>query len=252
MGVVSMFLASQQKAIVQGEALVHELSAQGYASIRVLLARYSRFLPEVWAAEMKQACADAREAWTDRELADGDWENNNSDVRELVEEGNAWRAEASSALNYAKSAGIPGVEAALKELAGIGVAVDSYEQQRCELPLLVRRMERLNMADLDLPPEFVQRGLELANKMAAERADADAAKGERVVETSVLGRAILRIAALAEQLYAARALTAIRSRQELPGFDLTYIRAAAAAHSEPAEEPTEPTPADLKKDGSGL
>jgi hypothetical protein len=249
MAVVSLFLANQLKAIVQGEALVNEINAAGYKPVTDLIANNTMFVPSEWTFRMINACAEARSAWTDRELADGDWVENNGDVRDVVVRANKWRTTAGAALRYAVARGVPGAAAILRRAPNIDVQVDSYESQSAELPVFFALFERVNHTSYDLSKEFLDEGRQIVATMVAERADADGAKGARASETSDLGEAMVRIANIAEELAAARALAAARTGKDIPGFDLTYIRAAAAAHSTPAQEEGEGDKDDDKDEG---
>lgn len=245
MAIKSVFLADQLKAIVQAEGLASELSAPGFDEVRSVLSTHTRFKPEEWITRMRAATAVAREAWEDREKFERDWLAENTSVRELVEAGNAWRAEVDDAIAFALATRVPAAKEAARLLDGVGLTVESYEHQRMEIGSFVKTLATLDLEALDLTPEFLQEGRDIAAGLSKERSDADQSKGNRAAETHELGRAILEICDLAEELAAARKLAIRRSGRDLPGYDLTYIRAAAAAHRAPAEEPAK----DDKGDG---
>lgn len=237
MAIKSVFLADQLKAIIQAEGLASELSAPGFEEVRSILSTHTRFKPEAWIARMRTTAAVAREAWEDREKYEREWRTENTEVRDLIEAGNAWRGEAADAIKLALAMRVPAAKQAARLLAGVGLTVESYEHQRMEIGSFVKTLATLDLEALDITQEFLQEGRDIAAGLSKERSDADQSKGNRAAETDELGRALLEVADLAEELDAARKLAERRSGRELPGYDLTYIRAAAAAHRSPEEEP---------------
>ena len=242
MTIKSAFLADQLKAIVQAEGLANELSAPAFADVRATLSAHTRFLPDDWIARMRSAAGDARAAWEDRAGSDRTWRAENHSVRELVEAGNLWRREVAGAVAFALATRVPAAKEAARLLDGVGLTVETYELQRAEIGSFVKTLSTLDLDALDLTPEFLQEGRDLAAALQQERSDADRAKGDRAAQTDTLGQALLRIADIAEELAAGRALAERRAGRDLPGFDLTYIRAAAAAHR--PDPVADPAPAD--------
>jgi hypothetical protein len=242
MAVLSLMRGDQLKCIVQGESLVSEISSAGYAPVRLVLEANSRFRGEAWLKRMTAACAEAREAWTTRELADNAWEADNADVRALVDRARRWRNIAGAALRYAATTDAPGAASALARWTSADTPTDSYEEMRAHVAFGVRLLDALDAKAFDLDDAFLAEGKELVAQLETERSGADGHKGHRAAETRRLATALEVIVALAEELARARELAVARTGEDLPGFDLTYIRAASAGRRQPEGET--PAPAD--------
>jgi hypothetical protein len=233
MAVTSIFGVDQDAAIVQAEALISEVNASGYEQVREIIVTHTPFRFGPWTVAMQAAVDDAFSTIASQAAADGDYNRSNATVRRLVGEGNKWRKEGHEALVLQVAMDVPGAADVAEQVAGIGATVDSYVTQRTDLQIYIVKLSRIDHKAVDLSDAWMEKGRSLVRSMSAQRSGADAAKGVREVETSDLAKALVQIAKLAEQYAAARALASTRSGQELPGFDLTYIRAAAAPKAAP-------------------
>jgi hypothetical protein len=240
MAVLSLMRGDQLKCIVQGEALVSEISAPGYAPIRRVLEANSRFRGETWTVRMSAACVEAREAWMVRELADNAWEADNFDVRALVDRAARWRNVAGAALRYAAATNTPGAASALRRWMSSDTPMDSYEEMRTHVGYGVLLLAALDAKAYDLDDAFLAEGRELAAQLGVERSDADGHKSHRLAETDRLAKALEAIVWIAEELAQARELAVARTGEDLPGFDLTYIRAAGAGRRQAEGDATAP------------
>jgi hypothetical protein len=250
MAVSGKFARNQLRGIVQGEALASSQNGGDSDMVRTI-ERKTKYRAVPWIIAMEAACKDARGTWEIQHLAEGDWQEENADVRVGVSATGAWRRSIDDAFTFAVT--VPETAKAAKRAKArwdrVNIATDSYEDERALVPLLVATLRRFDLTMLDLTEADLQRGLALTTEMAQDRSDADKAKGGRATATRALVVAIRRIAELAEQYVSARNLAVSRliideeaeDEDVLPSIDLTYIRAAAAAHGDPEDDDEEPT-----------
>ncbi len=252
MAVSEKFARNQLRGIVQGEALASSQNGGDTDMVRTI-ERKTKYRAVPWIAAMEAACKAARATWEIQHLADGEWQAENADVRVGLTATGAWRRSIDDAFTFALT--VPETAKAAKRAKArwdrVNIATDSYEDERALVPLLVATLRGFDLTMLDLTEADLQRGLALTTEMAQDRSDADKAKGGRATATRALVVAMRRIAELAEQYVSARNLAVSRlitdgetdDEDVLPGVDLTYIRAAAAAHGDPEDddeaEPTE-------------
>jgi hypothetical protein len=252
MAVSEKFARNQLRGIVQGEALASSQNGGDTDPVRTI-ERKTKYRAVPWIIAMEAACKAARDTWEIQHLAEGDWQEENADVRHGLTATGAWRRSIDDAFAFAVT--VPETAAAAKRAKArwdrVNIATDSYEDERALVPLLVATLRRFDLTMLDLTEADLERGLALTTGMAQDRSEADKAKGGRATATRALVVSMRRIAELAEQYYSARKLAISRlindgeadDEDVLPGIDLTYIRAAAAAHGDPedddAAEPTE-------------
>jgi hypothetical protein len=242
MDIEATFNTDQDKAIVQGEALATELETPAFATILRLIEENSKFRAAEWVPKMRAATAAARAAKENQKVTDVTWRRENSQVRGGLEGLTEFRTEVELAIRYAKSVDFPGAGEAA-DLLDNYLEANTYEQQSTLFGSLVSQLEELDRDGLDLPDRLMAKGKELRAKMVEDRYDADEAKTGRGVYTDELHQALERIAKLGEQRAAAQDLAAFRAGRELPGVDLTYIRAAVTIRRAPPKDdgPVDPS-----------
>lgn len=241
MQLASLFLKDQMKAIIQAKAMVSVLSDESYASTRQAIETNTRFKVPGWIARMTAQIAEARAAMTDQGLLDAEWEDSNQDVRTHTDSVREWREDVRAVLEWAVTAEIEGAAKTLSLWNRVQPAGTSYEDELQQLPTLIDQLTSFDRDAFDLPDALLEEGRRLLGLMEGERSDADGAKGGRATETDRLRVAIFAIAKLAEERAAAHYLAGRRVGRELPGLDLTYLRAAVRAYTTPAAPaPTAP------------
>jgi hypothetical protein len=242
MDIEGTFNTDQDKAIVQGEALATELETPAFATILRVIEENSKFRAAEWVPKMRAATAAARSAKENQKETDVTWQTENGLVRGGLEGVAAFREEVNLAIRYAKAVDFPGAGEAA-DLLDHYLEANTYEEQSNLLGALLSQLDELDRDGLDIPDRLMAAGRELRAKMMEDRQDADGAKAGRGVYTDELHQALERIAKLGEQRSAAQDLAAFRAGRELPGVDLTYIRAAVRTRRAPPkkDEPNDPS-----------
>jgi hypothetical protein len=251
MSVLTAFRADRSKAIIQAEALVSAITAEGAAETRGILETNTSYRVAPWVTRMSAAIAAAREAMTAQGTYEVEWRDDNDDVDQLTGACVRWREQVLGTLDLALTQKVPSAKAVLRSWRTAQPETDSYMQQREAMPVLMNVLNRADHAALDLRPDQLAEGARLLTEMTAERASADGAKSGRSDHTYLLAGFLDEIANLAEERAAAQRLASLRSGRELPGLDLTYIRAASAASRTPQPDDDDGDGDGGTGDGSG-
>jgi hypothetical protein len=224
-------LAEARKLVVQVRTPSFALHVAQFGQIAFdVLAWANQTELDTQAAEQLRATRVAQQVVYERE---------SKETRAAIDEMDEWYKEMVAALDVAELDQPEAVGRVKDLLLNHDASADSFLTSTLDFSVIYRLFDMLgDVSSMLLSPEFITRGRELLETMRRERDEADAAMISRGVATVAAHLKLDAVRGALIRYDRVRTLAMIRLKVEIPGFDLTVIRGAAA---NPRPRPAAPT-----------
>lgn len=180
----------------------------------------------------------ARDARARSSAAQTRYEIESAESRAVVDEAEKWFDILDAVTNYAEGEGHPlgdGLQRLFDDLQA-----DSWSQGMDSMldAIALLEEEGQGLTAYGLPADYFERSSDLAVRLRKELGETLAAESKRMNAVRTLRKTIDQIIVAFERISAARDLVMVLTGEELPGLELSLVRAAAAPRPTPVDADT--------------
>lgn len=242
----------RQAAIIdEAEQVAHKHLADSMEEVREAYASVGFDVLEA-ATRLRDLAREARLARAVSEAAQDTYEVEASQSRAVVAEADKWMDQLRRAVRFARLKGHPlgeGIEHPFAKLEA-----DSWSKSMHSMVKALVHLQgsAASLQRYGLPADFVTRGKALAAALQDESKDAAQAGTSRQTRAIHLNALLDEIVAEFELFDAARDFAMAMTGKELPGFELSLVRGAAARRSSTRTTEGTPERAPADADATGL
>lgn len=229
-GIQNLFDVEQLAIIDQAEKFATQHLSPAFEGVRAAYKKVKVDM-EADARKLGDLAAKARVIRAERDMFQSLYEAESEFVRNGVAAIDTWMNVLSAAIQVALLDQNP---IALHVQKIFGNASTKQETYRDAVQTLLGILGRANSgvdAALNLPDGFVAEGQRLWNELRENRDDAAEAEAARMMNTGLLHLHLAEIERMVRRLHAAHRAASLVAGEELPGFDLTILRAAGGGNA---------------------